>query len=121
MKRILRMGSLSLAVSMLFTGCGSSGLVNGLVGGYEEIAWDIIETDANREQWGQAGLTEGETMAPIELPDYYEQTEQEKTGKQPRPGGQRAAQTDYRGSSGIGDCCIYPHRFAAVQADGDGV
>ena len=50
MKRILRMGSLSLAVSMLFTGCGSSGLVNGLVGSYEEIAWDIIETDANREQ-----------------------------------------------------------------------
>lgn len=79
MKRILKMGSISLAVSMLFTGCGSSGLVNGLVGSYEEIAWDIIETDANREQWGQAGLTEGETMAPIELPDYYEQTEQEKT------------------------------------------
>ena len=78
MKRILRVGILGTTISVLFTGCGSTSLVSGVGGGYEEIAWEIMETEENRDQWGQAGLPEGETAAPIEIPDYYEQTQKER-------------------------------------------
>lgn len=78
MKRILKAGILGTAVSMFFTGCGSSSLTSGQSGGYKQAAQEVIQTQENREQWGEAGLKEGETLQQKEAPDYYEENEENK-------------------------------------------
>jgi len=78
MKRILKAGILGTAVSMLFTGCGSGSLVSGVGGGYQEIKWDVVETQENKEKLGNSGLKDGETLPVKEIPNYYEEQAAEK-------------------------------------------
>lgn len=79
MKRILKAGILGTAVSMLFTGCGSGSLVSGLGGGYQDIKWQVVETQENKEKLGDTALKEGETLPAKEMPDYYEEQSTAKT------------------------------------------
>lgn len=76
MKRILICGIVT-AVSMFFTGCNSM-LTSMTGGGYENIKWDVMETQPERRNWGEAGLMDGETMPETTAPDYYEMNEDEK-------------------------------------------
>lgn len=78
MKRILKVGIVGTAISMFFTGCGSSALTSGSGVVYEEIKWEIVETQENKEMLGESGLQEGETLPAMEVPDYYEQQSSEK-------------------------------------------
>ena len=78
MKRILKAGTVCMAVSMLFTGCGSGSLVSGISGGYQDIKWDVVETQENKEMLGNSGLKDGETLPAKEMPDYYEVQSAEK-------------------------------------------
>ena len=73
MKRILMCGILT-TVSMFFTGCNSM-LTSMTGGGYENIKWDVMETQEERGDWGEAGLMDGETMPETTAPDYYAQNE----------------------------------------------
>lgn len=79
MKRILKACTVGTAISMFFTGCGSSSLVSGSGGGYQEIKWQVIETQETKENLGSEGLKEGETLAVKEMPDFYEEQSAEKT------------------------------------------
>ena len=49
MKRILKACTVGTAISMFFTGCGSSSLVSGSGGGYQEIKWQVIETQKQKK------------------------------------------------------------------------
>lgn len=82
MKRILRAAIFGVAVSIFFTGCGSSTLINGENSAYEEAAQNYMETEPNetlRAKWGEAGTKAGETFT-IETHDesYYESYYDEK-------------------------------------------
>lgn len=72
MKRILRTGILMTALSVFFTGCGSSSLVSGVSGGYKEIPEEVKETEQNIEEW---------EMPTSEVPDYNEENENQKQTK----------------------------------------
>lgn len=75
MKRILKSGICGvIIVSMFFTGCGSSSLINDNGGGYQQITQDIIETDESMKQLESRAETLGQQQAP----DYYEQNEENK-------------------------------------------
>lgn len=78
MKRILRAGILGTACSIFFTGCGSSALVSGSGGEYQEIKWQVIETQETKEDLGEMSLKEGETHPEKVMPDYYEVQSNEK-------------------------------------------
>ena len=78
MKRILKAGIVGTAISMLFTGCGSSSLVSGSGGGYQEIKWDVVETQETKENLGSTALKDGETLPVKEMPDFYEEQSAEK-------------------------------------------
>ena len=71
MKRILKTGILVTAFSMLFTGCGSSSLVSGVKGGYQEIEWAVKETEP-------ADAKDKRNMPTSDMPDYYEDNEKAK-------------------------------------------
>lgn len=81
MKRILKAGIVGTAVSMFFTGCGSSALVTGGGAGYQEIKWQVVETQENKDKLGESGLKDDETLPAKEMPDYYEEQYKEKSEK----------------------------------------
>lgn len=78
MKRILKAGILGTVVSMLFTGCGSGSLVSGVGGGYQDIKWDVVETQGNKDMLGNTALKDGETLPVKEVPNYYDEQAAEK-------------------------------------------
>lgn len=75
MKRILKAGILGAAVSIFFTGCGSSALISG-DRGYQEVAQDAMSADEDLSAWKKESdvLAEETTQAP----DYYEENEKDK-------------------------------------------
>ena len=74
MKRILKAGILATAFSVFFTGCGSSSLVSGVKGGYQEATWAVKETESEKDK-------EMRNMPESDMPNAYEINEEEKKEK----------------------------------------
>ena len=97
MKRIL-MSGLLCTISIFFTGCSS--LFSSKGKGYQELKWDVLETEENKADWGEAALKEGETAESKEMPDYYETNESTKYEELP---GKRAFKFADGHSEEVGD------------------